>query len=231
MSDMPSRPGLDRDRRNAIIGLSVLVLAAVGIVGAAIVFTDSPSAPTDGLAITEEQQGPAEAPGGMPEDAPGDGEAAPSDGAEGAIEEPGEAEESPSGSPDGTEEVDFDGVCTVEVDREGFGDDRAELRPWRFEECTSAPVVLADAEDERWIVVVASLSGSEFDEAGALDRAEGHGLDGNVLWSSHYPSLNPDLWVVFDGPFEDQDAAADAATDRGGGAYARLLADEAGARY
>ena len=63
----------------------------------------------------------------------------------------------------------------------------------------------------------------------ARERADGAGRD--LLWSSHYPSLNPDLWVLFDGPFDDEDAATDAADAIGGGSYPRVLSDDDGDRY
>lgn len=120
--------------------------------------------------------------------------------------------------------VDFDGKCEVELDPEQASGD-AVLRPWQFEECRRAPIDLSSGE-ERWIVVIASIDG-ESTEQQALDRADGYGL----LWSSHYPSLNPGWWVIFDGPFSSEEDAVDAAEAAEGGAYPRVLTDDEGDRY
>lgn len=123
--------------------------------------------------------------------------------------------------------VDFDDVCRVEVDR-----DRAEagnLRPWDAG-CASAPIQLERGES-RWIVVVSSLNGVDFDQAAAIERSQDRGLSSEVLWSSHYPSLNPGLWVVFDGPFIDEQAANATAAARDDGSYARVVSDDNDDRY
>jgi hypothetical protein len=120
--------------------------------------------------------------------------------------------------------IDFDGVCSVEVDPD---EQTTSPRPWHFEDCARAPIELRGTQT-RWIVVLDSLAASDFTEAEALDRASD---DQQVLWSSHYPSLNPDIWVVADGPFDDRDAAIEAAERLGGGAYARELSDDEGDRY
>ena len=123
--------------------------------------------------------------------------------------------------------IDFDGQCQVTVPLTQAQEEQ--LRAWDFPECTGAPVTLSGAQ-ERWIVVVSSLNGNDFTESEALQRAAREGGDG-VLWSSHYPSLNPNLWVVFDGPYNDESSARDAANRRGEGAYQRVLSDDEGDRY
>lgn len=122
--------------------------------------------------------------------------------------------------------VEFDGQCTVEVPGTLEQD---ELRPWDFKECEFAPVVV-EPDEKRWIVVLASLASSDFTAADARQRASQH-RSADVLWSSHYPSLNPDLWVVFRGPLPSEGSAADAANSTGGGAYERELSDDPGDRY
>lgn len=123
--------------------------------------------------------------------------------------------------------IDLDGQCQVTLPLTQAQEEQ--IRAWDFPECTSAPVALAGAQ-ERWIVVIASLNGDDFAESDAWERAAREGGDA-VLWSSHYPSLNPNLWVVFDGPFVDESLARDAANRRGGGAYERVLSDDEGDRY
>jgi hypothetical protein len=120
-------------------------------------------------------------------------------------------------------EIDLDGACRVEVEASAV-DDPVATRPWRFPECEHAPLDPTDP-DERWIVVVASYRGAAGAERAATERAEREGhADPQLLWSSHYPSLNADLWVVYEGPFEDRASARAAAQGLGGGAYVRLLA-------
>ena len=130
------------------------------------------------------------------------------------------------------ETVTLDGECTIELDA-SERERSDEIRPWDFEECRWAPVTLdggADSDAE-WIVVHVSLNGDDFDAEDALDRADAEGLPGQVLWSTHYPSLNPDLWVVYDGPYLDEETAIDAAATAGSGAYPRQLSDNDGDRY
>lgn len=122
----------------------------------------------------------------------------------------------------GVERVTIDGVCTVELDASER--DGAPLRAWEYADCAHAPVALDDA-GEPWIVVRASMASGDFDAAGAQERARELGVDGGVLWSSHYPSLNPNFWVAYDGPFPDAEAARNAAESVGGDAYARALTD------
>jgi hypothetical protein len=81
------------------------------------------------------------------------------------------------------------------------------------------------------VVVVQSLSGDDFTEAEALERVDTIGDGQQLLWSSHYPSLNPDLWVVIEGPFDGEAAAAARADEVGGGAYPRELSDDEDDRY
>lgn len=80
-------------------------------------------------------------------------------------------------------------------------------------------------------MVRASLASSDLDAPDAERRADELEARGGVLWSSHYPSLNPGLWVVFDGPFPDADAAAQAADAIGGGTYPRALTVDEDDRY
>lgn len=126
---------------------------------------------------------------------------------------------------DGPVVVDFDGVCEVEVAADAQVED---LRPWQFPECERAPVAVSGAASS-WIVVLASLSGDDFSEADALRRLEQDPDGRHLLWSSHYPSLNPDLWVVAAGPFADEDVATRTAERIGG--YPRELSDDPDARY
>ena len=121
-------------------------------------------------------------------------------------------------------EVSVDGRCTAEVDSV---EEAASIKAWELDGCASAPVALDDA-DERWIAVVASFSAG-MDESEARERADNMGFD--LLWSSHYPSLNPQLWVVFDGPFDDEAAATQAADRIGDGAYPRVMSDNDDDRY
>lgn len=227
--DAPDR----QDRRRATIGLAVLALVALVIVASAILFTDSPNdLAVDDVPGADEQTPPTdgadEAPSDdqlesdptTPSETPEDG--SDEDGA-GSEDEPPDDD---AGAAEGSVELDFDGVCTVEVDADEVDDPR----PWDFDQCTSAPIALERGE-ERWIVVVASLSEGGYDEAAARDRAASEGFEGNLLWSSHYPSLNPDLWVVYDGPYEDQEEARAAAEDVGGGSYPRVLSDDDDDRY
>ena len=228
--DVPDR----QDRRRATIGLAVLTLLALVIVASAILFTDSPNhLAVDDLPGADEQAPPTDGTGEAPAEEPLDSDpTTPSDAPEegtdedagaGSEGEPAEGEEEATG---GSVELDFDGVCTVEDD----ADDVDDPRPWDFDACTSAPITL-DAGEERWIVVVASLSEGGYDEEAARDRAASEGFAGNLLWSSHYPSLNPDLWVVYDGPYAGQEEARAAAAELGGGSYPRVLSDDDDDRY
>ncbi len=122
----------------------------------------------------------------------------------------------------------IDGVCTVEL--AGTERDPSPLRAWEFADCAYAPVPLEE-QSERWIVVRASMRSGDFDAQAAEQRARDLEVDGGVLWSSHYPSLNPDLWVVYEGPFPDAEAARGAAEAVDGEAYARALTTDDDDRF
>lgn len=226
--DAPDR----QDRRRATIGLAVLALAALVVVASAILFTGNNDVAVDDLPGAGEQTPPTGGTDEAPSDEPLESDpTTPSDAPEdGSDEDDASSEDQRSGDEEDAGEapveLDFDGVCTVEVDADEVDDPR----PWDFDECTSAPIAL-DGAEERWIVVVASLSEGSYDEAAARERAASEGFDGNLLWSSHYPSLNPDLWVVYDGPYADQEEARAAAEDIGGGSYPRVLSDDDDDRY
>jgi hypothetical protein len=144
-----------------------------------------------------------------------------------------EGSDDPLGDLDGTDGTDeaagddaatpvtIDEICTVEVS-ETERRDGSDLRAWEYPDCAYAPVPIEERR-ERWIVVRASMGANDFDAGEAEQRATDLGVDGGVLWSSHYPSLNPDLWVVYEGPFADRSAARDAADAVSGEAYARAL--------
>jgi hypothetical protein len=114
--------------------------------------------------------------------------------------------------------VDLDGQCRVEVDA---AEPRAP-RAWEHPECEHAPLD-PSRHDERWIVVVASYSSADSAQREARQWADRAGHDPQLLWSSHYPSLNPDLWVVYEGPYAHRHAATAAASELGTGAYVRRL--------
>jgi hypothetical protein len=124
--------------------------------------------------------------------------------------------------------VTIDEVCTVEVPVAER--DAAPLRAWEYPDCAYAPVPVEERR-ERWIVVRASMGAGDFDARAAEERAQDLGVDGGVLWSSHYPSLNPDLWVVYEGPFPDAEAARQAAESVDGEAYARALTTDDDDRF
>jgi hypothetical protein len=206
-----------------VVGLLLLSLSAWFVLG--LVTTDpQPRAPDvlGGPAPAEPppRSGGESAAGGQSEDEADDPDQAPTDGADDATDD---AEGPDEG---GTEPVtiDFDGVCRVEVEP---AEQTSDPRPWDFEACERAPISLQGAET-RWIVVLDSLAGEDFTEAEALGRTRG---DQRLLWSTHYPSLNPDLWVVVEGPYDDRPAAIEAAERLGGGAYPRELSDDEGDRY
>lgn len=122
--------------------------------------------------------------------------------------------------------ITLDGRCTVEI-RDEQATER--LRPWEFAACEYAPV--DPDRDGSWIVVVGSLNGDDFDEADARDRAAELGRSRQLLWSSHYASLNPNLWVIYEGPYPDEDSADAAASRMGSSHYARVLSDDEDDRY
>lgn len=240
----PTAPGrLERPRRSrarrttALIIIAGLALAGVGATAA--VFLQLGGEDSDQL-VADTDDDMHDPTGGDTPPAPGDEPAedvAPTDdqfeedpgtGAAGAdqVDELGSLEDDDSLVEEPIT-IDFDGQCEVTLPLTQAQEDR--LRAWDFPECTSAPVALR-SDQERWIVVVASLNGDDFTESDARERAAQE-LGGGVLWSSHYPSLNPNLWVVFDGPYLDEAAARDAANRRGGSAYQRVLSDDEDDRY
>ncbi|MFA9445561.1 hypothetical protein [Egicoccus sp. AB-alg6-2] len=218
------RGALRREQLRAAVLLAVPMLLALVLWGAVL------GADRDGVG--------AESVAGVPEGSGGDDEAD-----TGSVEATGEsrreraeregataggaAGRGPSEDTDEPVTIEFDGRCEVEVEPAEQDD---ELRPWHFDACEHAPIPLTGSQ-KRWIVVVASLWGEDFTEREARARVEATGGGAQLLWSSHYPSLNPDLWVVAEGPFDDEDAAQRAADRIGGGAYARELSDDEGDRY
>jgi hypothetical protein len=130
------------------------------------------------------------------------------------------AAEEPDG-PEGTVVLELDGRCEVEVDAAEEDDPRVH-QAWRHPECDLAPLDPTHP-DERWIVIVASFSGEQAARDQAAARAARGGHEPKLLWSSHYPSLRPDLWVVYEGPFRDRATATSTADELGPGAYLRQL--------
>jgi cell division septation protein DedD len=116
--------------------------------------------------------------------------------------------------------VDLDGLCRVEVEA-GTAEARAP-RAWEHPECEHAPLD-PSRYDERWIVVVGSFSSADSARREARAWADRGGHDPQLLWSSHYPSLNPDLWVVYEGPYPHRHDATRAKDELGPGAYLRML--------
>jgi hypothetical protein len=173
----------------------------------------------------DDGSGPSEADDGAADPADGaadpadDGEADAVGGAPGAAQPPLPAQRT----------VDLDGQCTVTLDAD-LVDSGQPIRAWDHPECRWAPISLAPGE-ERWIVVVTSLNADAHGATGALDRAEEVGYPGNVLWSAHYPSLNPGVWAIYDGPYRTEDEAKAATRRIGGRAYPRVLSDDAAERY
>jgi len=206
-----------RERRVAAGAVAALLLASVGVWIAAVIA--GRDAPDDVVAVGDTPQEPADEPS-TPQDDPADDGEEPEENADEQGEPDDEADQDPI-------VLDFDGRCEVEVDP-AETDDPASLRPWDFPECDRAPIALDDTEG-RWIVVVASLNGDEVEESEAIGRSQGS--DQGLLWSSHYPSLNPGLWVLYEGPFRDEEAATEAAESIGSGAYPRLVSDDDNDRY
>lgn len=134
--------------------------------------------------------------------------------------------EVPADEPDEeTTSVTLDEVCTITLSVEEAAS--AIGWPWEHEACEHAPIEVEEGE-EAWIVVRASMAATDFGAQDAERRADDLDVDGGVLWSTHYPSLNPDLWVVYEGPFSGPVAAREAAEAVEGEAYARALTiDEA----
>jgi hypothetical protein len=214
------------DRRGAVTVLGGLVTTSLLVWGALLVVSGGPQEPR--VASSGSSRADPITPG---HEAPGQEQAPPERGepAEGD-ELPGldderdpDAGEDPAGGegsgdvPDAATVVDLHGACRVEVQNE---DDPDQLQPWTFPECEHAPLDPTDP-DERWIVVVSSFSSAENAQREA--QARGEDQDPQLLWSSHYPSLRPELWVVFEGPFPDRRTAREEADRLGAGAYVRLL--------
>jgi hypothetical protein len=201
------------DRRRQLVAFGAvcgLLVSAFGLWAVAILTSD------DRLGIAAAPSPAAEPP---PEDDGGD--------PAGRSDEPEPGSEDGDPVDDELTPVTIDGVCTVElpsIERD------APRSAWEYPDCTYAPVAVQDRR-ERWIVVRASMGSADFDADEAEQRAGELGVDGGVLWSSHYPSLNPDLWVVFDGPFPDAAAARGAADLVDGEAYARALTTDENDRF
>jgi len=221
-----SPPIASRERSRAAAIVIALLVGSLGLWVVALLTTGSPDVERDVLVDTDAVE-----PGSDP-DAGEAGSAAPEEetGDEDRVDDGAGAGDDGAGAGDDGEgsgiTVDLGGGCVVEAPDDAAVD---QLRPWEFEECDRAPIVLSGSE-ERWVAVIESLSGEDFDEAEALERLDPDN-DRLLLWSSHYPSLNPGLWVVVEGPFEDQRSATDAARRIGGGAYPRALTDDDGDRY
>jgi hypothetical protein len=98
----------------------------------------------------------------------------------------------------------------------------------RADDDDPARAIDLEAARTTWVAIVSSLSGDEFTEAAARDRLDAGQV---LLWSSDYPSLNPGLWVIVEGPFDTEDEARRAARRVGNGAYPRVLTDDADDRY
>lgn len=125
--------------------------------------------------------------------------------------------------------VDLDGQCTVTLDAD-LVDGGQPIRAWNHPGCQWAPIGLGPGE-QLWIVVVTSLNGEAHGAVSAVERADEYGYPGNVLWSSHHPSLNPGVWAIYAGPYRTEDDAKEATRRIGGRAYPRVLSEDPGDRY
>jgi hypothetical protein len=134
-------------------------------------------------------------------------------------------EDEEDGEPEGTVVLDLDGRCEVEVEAADEDDPRVH-QAWRHPECVLAPLDPTHP-DERWIVILSSFAGEQAARDEAEARAARGGHEPKLLWSSHYPSLRPDLWVVYEGPFRDRATATATADELGPGAYPRYLRAQA----
>jgi hypothetical protein len=224
------------ERRRQVVAFATiagLVVLAFGLWSVAILTSSDPNrleiaaegAPSDANENDASTDGPIEGGSDLADDPDG----STPDSASGTDDALGERSEVERGAE--VEPVTIDGVCTVEIDA---GSDAESLRAWDFPDCAYAPVTIED-QRERWIVIRASMSSDDFDGQAAEKRAEAlgvdAGVDGGVLWSSHYPSLNPDLWVVYEGPFAGAEAARGAADAADGEAYARVLTTDDADRF
>lgn len=211
----------DPDRRRAVFIVVGLAVTMVLIVGAAIILSDGPNLPglTAAPTSSEDDEGSASRPADPPETS---NEPSGEPPVEEQLLEDLDAEDEPVSL---TQRLDLDGACEIEVTHEQV---RPDPRPWRFSECVGAPI---DVDAGRvWIVVLASLSGEENLYTQAQSQARRYGSAQGLLWSTHYPSLNPGWWVVYDGPFETEDEAIHAANQQVN-AYPRLLEDDLTPRY
>ena len=240
-----SPPFRSRERSRALAIVIALLLGSLGLWGIVLLTTGSPDLEPEVLVDIDPDRSSSEPDAGeagasAEQEEPGDGDADGTADGSGDGGEDGTADGSGSDDGDGDRDdeaasdddegsrttVDLGGGCVVEVADDAPVDRR---RPWEFEECDRAPIVLSGSE-ARWVAVVESLSGQDFSEEEALERLD-TGEDRLLLWSSHYPSLNPGLWVIVEGPFDDQGSATDAARRIGGGAYPRALTEDDGDRY
>lgn len=224
-------PYRSREQRRAAAILTGLVLGALVIWVVAMATTGSQTVRPDLFGSTAPGATPpasGEADGSSGTDASGeagaDGPGEDGEGTTAADEPDGEEEPDPSDEDGEPRTIDFDGRCTVQL----AADEQVEQpRPWQFDACERAPIDLEGGRTA-WVAIVGSLSGAEFSEAAALDRLDAGQV---LLWSSHYPSLNPGLWVIVEGPFDTEDDARRAARRLGNGAYPRALTDDADDRY
>ena len=228
-----------REQRRAAGILAALVLGAVLLWAVAMATTGSQTvepevfgsaelsgtAPSDvgtdageasagsGGAAAGDETGGGDASVGQQEGGDGPGAADEGDDAEStdAADERDDAEATDADAADGEETDPADGEDADPAD----GDDPS--RPIEVEGSQAA-----------WVAIVSSLSGDEFSESAARGRlAPGQQL----LWSSDYPSLNPGLWVIVEGPFDREAEARSAARRLGSGAYPRVLTEDEGDRY
>lgn len=213
----PYRP---REQRRAAGILAGLVLGALVLWGVAMATTGSQT-------VEPELFGSADLDAAPPADSGTDAESG--DGAGGTDD--AEAGGGTDGQADGGERDDAgDGEAAPSDDEEdtdpAADEDPADEDP-ADEDGSPQPIGLEGGE-AAWVAIVASVSGDEISEEAARDRlAPGQQL----LWSSQYPSLNPGLWVIVEGPFDTEGAARQAARRIGGGAYPRALTEDAGDRY
>jgi hypothetical protein len=217
-------PYRSREQLRAAAILGGLVLGALVLWIVAMTTTGSQTSRPDLFADAEIEAAPsAEDPD------PSDGAAADEQGADGGTSNDdaneqgeagqGEGDEDPgtADDPDGEEEPD---PADEEADPADDEADPADDDPARAIDLEGAPAA--------WVAIVSSLSGDDFSEAAARDRLDAGQV---LLWSSDYPSLNPGLWVIVEGPFDTEGEARRAARRIGNGAYPRALTDDEDDRY